>query len=197
MTSIKPAVVPDETIHAARGGDQAAIDRIYVTYQPALHRYLSAVAIDSASELSERAWQVVVATIDHFVGDGNSLRGWILTIGHREWVAMVSEASSVIDLAGDDPSVADHGPIDGGVSDDSAAWAQELLRQLPAQEAEMVMLRVLGGLSTDDIARLTGLTTGNVRALSHRGLNLLLELAAADDRASSADVDAGALEHHG
>ena len=55
------------------------------------------------------------------------------------------------------------------------------MAQLPPEQAEAVLLRVLAGLGTDEVAQIMGKQPGNVRVLSHRGLrNLARRLTTAD-----------------
>jgi RNA polymerase sigma-70 factor, ECF subfamily len=46
---------------------------------------------------------------------------------------------------------------------------------LPADQAEVILLRVLGGLEVAEVAAIVGKRPGNVRVLQHRGLRLLAE----------------------
>jgi RNA polymerase sigma-70 factor (ECF subfamily) len=53
--------------------------------------------------------------------------------------------------------------------------------ELPPEQAEAVLLRVMVGLDTDQVAEIMGKQPGNVRVLSHRGLrNLARRLAPAN-----------------
>jgi RNA polymerase sigma factor (sigma-70 family) len=57
-------------------------------------------------------------------------------------------------------------------------WAERLedtqvlatVRQLPPDQREVLVLRMLGGLTAPEVAELLGRTTGEVKALQHRGL---------------------------
>jgi RNA polymerase sigma-70 factor (ECF subfamily) len=50
------------------------------------------------------------------------------------------------------------------------------LAELPAIQAEVILLRVVAGLDTDAVARLTGRSPGAVRVSAHRSLRRLAEL---------------------
>ena len=67
-------------------------------------------------------------------------------------------------------------------ADDTAesAWqslstqrAVRLIASLPPDQAEAVLLRVLGGFDVAEVARIMGRTPGNVRVLCHRALRRL------------------------
>jgi len=57
--------------------------------------------------------------------------------------------------------------------------ALALIATLPPDMAEVVLLRVVAGLSADEVARIMGKSPGNIRVLQHRALaRLARELAA-------------------
>jgi RNA polymerase sigma-70 factor (ECF subfamily) len=47
------------------------------------------------------------------------------------------------------------------------------IRSLPPEQAEIIMLRVVAGLDTGDVARIVGKSPGAVRVAAHRGLRRL------------------------
>ena len=50
-----------------------------------------------------------------------------------------------------------------------------LIRSLPQGQADVVALRVIGGLSVTETASVVGKSEGAVRVLAHRGLRQLAE----------------------
>ena len=61
----------------------------------------------------------------------------------------------------------------------STQAALDLIRTLPADQAEVVLLRVLGGFDAAEVGAIMGKRAGTVRVLQHRGL---VRLAAALSR---------------
>jgi DNA-directed RNA polymerase specialized sigma24 family protein len=55
----------------------------------------------------------------------------------------------------------------------STRAALALVAGLRAEQAEVVALRVLGGLEVAEVARIVGKRPGTVRVLAHRGLRRL------------------------
>ncbi|HYM23989.1 MAG TPA: sigma-70 family RNA polymerase sigma factor, partial [Vicinamibacterales bacterium] len=51
----------------------------------------------------------------------------------------------------------------------------DAIRRLPEAYRDTLMLRLVEGMSGDEIAARTGLTTGSVRVNLHRGMKLLRE----------------------
>ncbi|MGE3256910.1 sigma-70 family RNA polymerase sigma factor [Pseudonocardia sp.] len=70
------------------------------------------------------------------------------------------------------------GPEDAALRGDLARELARALAVLGEREQEVVGLRVLGGLPAADVARILGMTEGNVRVTQHRALaKLRTELA--------------------
>jgi RNA polymerase sigma-70 factor (ECF subfamily) len=56
---------------------------------------------------------------------------------------------------------------------DSTYRALAVVQQLPRDQAEAVVLRIVGSLEYSDVAEVMGRSTGAVRVLVHRGLRRL------------------------
>jgi RNA polymerase sigma factor (sigma-70 family) len=52
----------------------------------------------------------------------------------------------------------------------------DLVKRLPQDYAEVIMLRVVANLDASEVAEIVGKTQGNVRVLTHRGLKQLNEM---------------------
>ena len=52
-----------------------------------------------------------------------------------------------------------------------------LVASLPREQAEIIMLRVVAGLESGEVARIVGKSPGAVRVAAHRGLRRLAQLA--------------------
>ncbi len=81
------------------------------------------------------------------------------------------------------------GPEEHAVARDEAARARGLLEQLPPAHRELLLLRVVAGVSADEAGAALGMTAGAVRVAQHRALGRLRELAAwaQPSRAASAN----------
>lgn len=189
---LPPAAVSAATISDARAGSRSALEVIFRVYQPALTRYLSTRAADLADDVASQTWVSVAESIPRFEGDAIALRGWILTIGRRRLTDEFRRRGRRLDDAAAVPAVADNVTPEDVVTS-RVGWAQRLLSQLPPQQADVVMMRVIGGLSVDEVAAATNLTRANVRVLSHRGLARLQELVAGDPEAAESAAIRGRL----
>ena len=170
MTSTRrPIAVPETLIARARRGDQASFDAMFAAYQPFLLRHLRMVCGTKADDVAAATWESVAGSLDRFRGDGHDFRRWLFTIARRRLVDDLRrdarrplEAVSLDSVA--EPAVAPDTSIEG------ADWISQQLRTLPTRQAEVISLRVVGGLPVRDVAELLGISEANVRVLGHRGL---------------------------
>ncbi len=166
------------TLARAQAGDEAAFACIFRDVQPALLRYLRVIAPE-AEDVAGDTWLQVVAGLAGFRGEEH--RAWLFTIArHRAADAGRSRARRpAVPLAGS-------GAAEQLVSPDAADLALEaisartvvaLVKALPPDQAEIIMLRVVAGLEAGEVARIVGKTPGAVRVTAHRALRRLAGLA--------------------
>jgi RNA polymerase sigma-70 factor, ECF subfamily len=166
---------------AARQGEQRALTEIYRAYQPRLLRYLRAQESGMADDLAAETWLAVARGLSRFHGDEAGFRGWVFTIArHRVIEHRRRNARRRTELMSHDRL---DGPIEHGLGGDPA-WlvleqlgVQETVEMLVAglapDQAEAVLLRVLGGFDVGEVARIMGRSPGSVRVLCHRALKRL------------------------
>jgi RNA polymerase sigma-70 factor, ECF subfamily len=180
---IRDVDLPD-VVAAAGRGEHWALTELFRAYQPPLLRYLRAQEPRAADDLAGEVWIAVARSLDQFVGDEAGFRGWLFTIARRRLIdhrrrsarrrtEVVS--SEVLDTAdesglGGDPAgeVLDRLHAQGAVD--------ALVRELTPDQAEAVLLRVVGQLSVAETARIMQRPPGAVRVLCHRALRRMATL---------------------
>jgi RNA polymerase sigma-70 factor, ECF subfamily len=164
----------------ARTGDQAAFACIFRDVQPALLRYLRVIAPD-AEDVAGETWVQVVTGLPGFRGGEQAFRAWLFTIARHRAVdagrarARRPELPLEMSEAVEQPRSPD--AADLALEAFSARAVVALIARLPRDQAEIIMLRVVAGLDTADVARMVGKKPGAVRVAAHRGLRRLAELA--------------------
>ncbi|HEV7535631.1 MAG TPA: RNA polymerase sigma factor [Acidimicrobiia bacterium] len=175
---------------AAQDGGEWAVAVLYRWLHPALVGYLRSRAGDDADDLASETWLAVARALAGFTGDEAAFRSWVFTIAHRRLVDHHRSSSRRLrtrSLTADDGD----GPGLGGFlaelasGDDPAAETvaalaaddavRRIMALLPADQAEIVLLRVVAGLPVDDVAAVTGRKPGTVRVLQHRALRRLAD----------------------
>jgi len=170
----------DATLARAQTGDEAAFASIFRDVQPALLRYLRVIAPD-AEDVAGETWAQVVTGLAGFHGEEQAFRAWLFTIARHRAVDAGRSRARRPELPLELSEMTGH-----PTSPDAADLALEafssravvaLIAMLPRDQAEIIMLRVVAGLDTADVARMVDKKPGAVRVAAHRGLRRLAELA--------------------
>jgi RNA polymerase sigma-70 factor (ECF subfamily) len=145
-----------------------------------LLRYLRVVAAENAEDIAAETWVQVVRGLPKFTGDESAWRAWLFTTARRRLLDQVrlrkrhpAEPLDEISPA-DVPRAA--GAEQVAMENIATESAMALLSQLPEQQAEVILLRVVAGLDTDVVAEMLGRTPGAIRVAAHRGLRKLAAL---------------------
>jgi RNA polymerase sigma factor (sigma-70 family) len=176
---------------AAQEGGDWAVAILYRWLHASLVGYLRGRAGDEAEDLAAETWLAVARGLRGFSGDEAAFRSWVFTIAHRRLVdhhrANTRRIRTHSLTPGDGPGgTSEDGPTTEPVSPDDpagetvAAMASDeavgrIVALLPPDQAEIVLLRVVGGLPVDEVAQITGRRPGTVRVLQHRALRRLAQ----------------------
>lgn len=154
----------------AQAGGEWALEAIYRALSPQVVRYLrSQVGVD-AEDVASETWISVARALGSFEGDGDALRALVFTIARRRAVDHVRKlARTPLPVAGRVAESAE----DLALGDEVAKAVAEAL---PEEQAQIVLLRVVGGLSVEEVAAIVGRRPGTVRVLQHRALKRLAKI---------------------
>jgi RNA polymerase sigma-70 factor (ECF subfamily) len=161
----------------AQEGDDGAFAVAYRIVQPGLLGYLRGLVGDEAEDVASDAWLEIARDLGRFRGDGAGFRGWTATIArHRALDHLRRQRvrprpatleQDVLELPGP------HSTHDQALESLSTEYALDLVRGLPREQAEAVLLRVVVGLDGPAAARVLGKRPGAVRTAAYRGLKRL------------------------
>jgi RNA polymerase sigma-70 factor (ECF subfamily) len=187
MTSVTDELAP--LVAAAREGDPAAAEELLARLRPGLLRYCRARlgrtdgSFGSADDVAQEVCTAVFTSLERYVDQGRSFTAFAYGIaGHKVADALrvsYRDRSDPVEVL---PESADTGagPEDVAVALDEAVRARLLLDRLPEASRELLLLRVVSGLSAEDTGAALGMTAGAVRVAQHRALAKLRALAAED-----------------
>jgi RNA polymerase sigma-70 factor, ECF subfamily len=168
------------TLSRAQHGDETAFTVLWRDLNPPLLRYL-AVTGEPADDIAAETWTTVVKALARFTGDETAWRGWVFTTARRRAV----DAGRKRERGVAHEQAWQAWPTFGTVAPDPADLivqrldtdaALALVAQLSPLQAEVVLLRVVGDLPVEEVARVVGRSAGAVRVAHHRGLARLRSL---------------------
>jgi RNA polymerase sigma-70 factor, ECF subfamily len=170
----------DEALAAAQDGAQWAVGVLWNELHPRLLRFLRGLDRSAAEDVEADTWLAAARDLGTFHGDDRQFRAWMFTIARNrliDWRRREARRPSVAvspEVLGERPAADDPAGLALDVVRADAAVA--LVRScLPTDQAEVILLRVLGGLDVDEVAAIVRKRPGNVRVLQHRGLRRLAE----------------------
>jgi len=152
-------------IAAIKAGDNEAFGQFYKEFAPLVHGIL--LARLPRDEVQDAVQEVFLAAYRHIgsLRDENAIGGWVARIARNHVVDHYRSKKPSEELQDD---------IEG--SSDRRAEAAEVLdaiRSLPNAYRETLILRLVEGMTGNEIAEKTGLSPDSVRVNLHRGMNLL------------------------
>jgi RNA polymerase sigma factor (sigma-70 family) len=168
----------DAVLAAARDGAPWALERMFTALAPAVTGYLRVQGSAEAEDLTSEVFVAILRNLRNFQGDEAGFRSWVFTIAHRRLLderrrrARRPPPESLTDRADalerESPAADDvEGAIDRSLG---AERVRALCDRLVPDQRDVLMLRLLGDLSIEQIAGALGKTNGAVKALQRRGL---------------------------
>ena len=164
---------------AAQAGDERAVATLYHELQPRLSGYLRAREPRAAEDIAGEVWLAVAKGLVRFTGGEDAFRAWVFSIAQRRLADFRRTAArrATIPVPSDElDRPADSGPealvLESLSADEASAF---VTATLSPDQAEVVLLRVIGGLDVDQVAELLGKRPGTIRVLQHRALRRLHE----------------------
>jgi RNA polymerase sigma-70 factor (ECF subfamily) len=165
----------NSVLDAARAGGGWAWERIYRDLAPTVTGYLRAHGAAEPDDLAGETFLQIVRDLHRFSGDERAFRAWVFTIAHRRLVddlrrrgrrpvAPASEA--VIEAAVGAGDAAD----EAALANMSTDRVRAIVDELPGDQRAVMLLRILGDLTIEEIARAVGKRPGAVKALQRRAL---------------------------
>ena len=170
----------------ARDGDPEALAELLARLRPRVLRYCRARlgptdgSYGSADDVAQEVCMAVLAALPRAGPDGPPL----LALVHGIAAHKVADAhrASYRDRSEPTEEMPDHadahaGPEEQLLAGERAGTAHALLGLLPPAQRELLLLRVVAGLTAEQTGAVLGMTAGAVRVAQHRALSRLRTLA--------------------
>jgi RNA polymerase sigma factor (sigma-70 family) len=165
-----------DVLAAAQAGAAWAFEVLYRDLAPAVTGYLRLHGAAEPDDLASETFIGVLTGLSGFGGDEDALRAWVFTIAHRRLVDDWRRRGRRPQVTDDDALL--DGLGGGDVEEDAlvrigATDVHRLCGTLPADQRAVLLLRVLGDLTVEQVAQVLGRSVGSVKALQRRGLRSL------------------------
>jgi RNA polymerase sigma factor (sigma-70 family) len=168
-----------DAVARARDGDEAAFGVVYQELHPMLLGYLRGLIGDDAEDIASETWHDIVRDLGRFRGDGLSFRAWTAAIARHRALDLVRRTNARPRTTALDDQTGEPAPArdseSAALENLSTERALSLIAELPQDQAEAVLLRVVLGLNGPMAAQVLGKRPGAVRTASYRGLKRLSE----------------------
>jgi RNA polymerase sigma-70 factor (ECF subfamily) len=167
LTTTARAAALAATIRAVAAGDQEAFGRLYADYVRMVHAILlGRIPRRDVDDLVQDVFLTAYTRIRE-LRDPAAFGGWIATIARNRATDYMRQTREQIELPNELP---------GGEPTDTETFAVlDIVRTLPEAYRETLLMRLVEGMSGNEIAERSGLTPASVRVNLHRGMKLLRE----------------------
>jgi len=167
-------------LEAAQAGQEWAAARLFTELHPRISRFLCSQASGAGDDLTSEVWLAIAGGLGEFRGDSSGFRAWAFTIARRRLVdhrrrvtrrrTDVAPVETFAVLPARDAP--DHEAIELLAGQEAAEFVVSIL---PPDQAEVILLRVLGDLDAEQVATMMGRSPNWVRVTQHRALRKLAD----------------------
>jgi RNA polymerase sigma-70 factor, ECF subfamily len=182
VMSIPTSSSVDALAGAALGGDRVAVERLLETIRPRVVAYCRArigrqeCSYASADDVAQEVFLAMLTALSSYRDQGRPFMAFVYGIAAhkvadahrsaaRNKAQPVPELPDVPDLGDEPEQRAMHGELSGRMA--------RLISTLPPKQRDILILRVVVGMSAEETADALGSTPGAVRVAQHRALNRL------------------------
>jgi RNA polymerase sigma factor (sigma-70 family) len=157
----------------ARANEPAAWNALYRWLAPGVAGYLRMLGAREVDDLTCEVLLAVFRRVDAFEGTEHNFRSWVFTVAHSRLVderRRRERQPATVPLAFDSELPALDQPTEAAAMQAlEIAGIEAVCSQLPADQRSVVLLRVIGELSVDQVAEILGKSPGAVKQLQRRG----------------------------
>lgn len=170
------ATTPDDEILArAATGDQDAFGELYERYVARIYNYIyyrTGNAHD-AEDLTARVFYRAMKHIHNYHHRGLPFSAWLYRIAHNLVANWHRDNSRKNEIPLDDGILSAHGgeyPEQELLRGEEKEWLLALIRKLPVDRQQLIILKFVDHLSNTEIGAIMGKTEGAIKSLYHRTL---------------------------
>lgn len=174
-----------QAVQAAAKGDRDALSSVLESVREPVLRYCRGRMgagerhLFSADDVAQEVLMAVMTALPRYQDQGRPFMAFVYGIAsHKVADAMRSASRIKADPVDEVPETVDfaNGPEQAALEADAGRQMRLLLEQLPEKQREILVLRLVVGLSADETADMVDSSPGAVRVAQHRALSKLKKL---------------------
>jgi RNA polymerase sigma-70 factor, ECF subfamily len=160
-------------VRRARAGDHDALGELYDRFRDRVARFATGRLGDAekAEDVTSETFEGVLRGLPGY-RPGTDFEAWLFTIAHRRVSDHFRRRARRREVHLDEArrAATATGPEDAVLAAERRAEVAVAFRRLRPDQQEVLALRVLGGLSAAQVAKVVGKSEGAVRVAQHRAL---------------------------
>lgn len=166
----------DGAVSAAKNGADWGWTALYRALAPTITGYLRAQGAPEPEDVCAEVFIQAVKGIDRFKGDGSAFKSWIFCIAHNKLVDDIRlRRRRPVELSPDAGRNVVHSVnVEDQVMRNLAdRQVRQMFSQLTEDQRNVMYLRMIGGLTLEEVAKVVGKPSSAVKALQRRGLGAI------------------------
>lgn len=170
----------DQVLTAAGLGAGWAAELLWRSLAPAVAGYLRVQGAAEPDDLTSEVFIGVLRSLASFSGTEEQFRSWVFTIAHRR---LVDERRRAARRPAPSSLETDHGgePLEHSAEHEAlqrlgSEQVRGLCEELVPDQRDVLLLRLVGGLTVDEVATALDKSEGAVKALQRRALVALRKI---------------------
>jgi RNA polymerase sigma-70 factor (ECF subfamily) len=147
----------EELMQAYAKGEMEAFDALYARHRGPLYRYILRQVGDAviANDLYQGSWEKIVGARARYRANA-PFRAWMYRIAHNHVADHFRRSRPSSELQADIHASDQPGPEQALMGEQTSARLAAAVRALPAEQRDVLLLRLEAGLDLDAIAAVTG-----------------------------------------
>lgn len=186
LSSVTDALT-DEALSALKGNNAELFSAVYQNYAGQVLGYLTAKGVSDPEAIMQDVFLAVLPRLDGMRGGVNGLRTFIFSVAHARMVdehrkhSRAPEHQEFVPERDDRESESAEAEAMGRLSPNEV---RKLLDYLGDDQREVLTLRIVAGLTVEQVAHVMGKSSGAVKQLQRRALITLREQSAVKEYVS-------------
>jgi RNA polymerase sigma factor (sigma-70 family) len=159
---------------AARAGGEWAWVRLYDDMAPVVMGYVRGRNASEPEDITGEVFLQVARDLSRFEGDERALRAWALTIARNRLIDEARYRFHRPVAPAPDDLLHHRAPV-GNVEQEAlesvaTERVRDIISELTRDQQEVLLLRIIGQLTVEEVGAVMGRRPGSIKALQRRGL---------------------------